>query len=118
MLLAVTFSHVTFGTRSEMLSKYTCTLLMISLFHHSSFSCFLPPVYPFLILSGQVPYEQHLFPRVKALQLCISELGDCADAVYDVTAAYAGTQNPDTLQRLNAPSLTGECGESFLKQIT
>ena len=62
---------------------------------------------------GMDPLKHHLTPRTKAFQLCVNELRDVTDAVYDITAAYSGTYCQG--QRIVAPGLAdflaGICGE-------
>ena len=55
--------------------------------------------------------EHTLTPRVKATQLCISHLGEAADAIYDVTIAYGNTLSQDELghsHRVSSPGLAGK----------
>ena len=58
--------------------------------------------------AGLAELNHVLTPRHKATQLSIECLRQVADAVYDVTVAYSGTQNPETLERTDAQGLLGK----------
>ncbi|XP_059157781.1 1-acyl-sn-glycerol-3-phosphate acyltransferase epsilon-like [Physella acuta] len=54
---------------------------------------------------GLQPLENVLFPRIRAVQVCIEQLGKSVDSVYDVTIAYGNTYDFSTKQRLPAPPM-------------
>ncbi|KAH9504622.1 1-acyl-sn-glycerol-3-phosphate acyltransferase epsilon [Bulinus truncatus] len=54
---------------------------------------------------GLQPLENVLFPRLGALQICIEQLKNSLDSVYDVTIAYGGTYNFNDKKRSEAPPM-------------
>ncbi|ELT96978.1 hypothetical protein CAPTEDRAFT_217174 [Capitella teleta] len=72
------------------------------------------PSYPNIIAKSQQyakdqdlePLRNVLYPRYKAMQLCLNQLRSKMDAVYDVTVAYSDTTHEKTGSRITAPGLS------------
>eukprot|EP00914_Ancora_sagittata_P000564 GHVO01001464.1.p1 GENE.GHVO01001464.1~~GHVO01001464.1.p1 ORF type:complete len:209 (+),score=18.88 GHVO01001464.1:3-629(+) len=72
------------------------------------------PSYPKVIAKSQQyakdqnlePLRNVLYPRYKAMQLCLNQLRSKMDAVYDVTVGYSDTTHTKTGSRITAPGLS------------
>ena len=103
-------------------SCFSIKILSLNLQESSFVSCQAVPVKIIIIiwkdLSGQIllwfmypglaPLNHVLFPRYKAMQLCLDRLRPSTQAVYDVTVAYSNTKQPDNGVRLTSPGLPCE----------
>lgn len=59
------------------------------------------------IFTGLQAFESVLYPRVRALQVCVEQLKDTVDCIYDVTIGYGRAFNFKKKQRMVAPSMQG-----------